>query len=143
MAGVTTETMAAEWAAAQVERVRDDPAGRMALTSRAYNGPIGNAPRHLPFRRAALSFMRWQAERGVLRPLDANPPGSPWWRAVNDRLLLDGCEALARSGFLARPPRRRSRRGFGAGLRYRPSRSARAHGIGLRPARARVLAAPA
>jgi hypothetical protein len=44
--------------------------------------------------------MRWQAERGVLRPLDGDPPGSPWWRAVNDRLLLDGCEAMARSGGL-------------------------------------------
>ena len=100
LAGIATEATAAEWAAAQVERVRDDPAGRLALTSRAYHGPSGKAPRHLPFRRAALSFMRWQAERGVLRPLDENPPGSPWWRAVNDRLLLDGCEALARSGGL-------------------------------------------
>jgi hypothetical protein len=100
VAGMTSETPAAEWAAAQVERVREDPAGRLALTSRAYQGPFGKAPRHLPFRRAALSFMRWQAERGVLRPLDENRPGSPWWRAVNDRLLLDGCEALARSGGL-------------------------------------------
>jgi hypothetical protein len=101
LAGITSETTAAEWAAAQVERVCDDPAGRLALTSRAYHGPFGQAPRHLPFRRAALSFMRWQAERGVLRPLDENPPGSPWWRAVNERLLLDGCEALARSGGLS------------------------------------------
>ena len=100
VAGITTETTAAEWAAAQVDRVRDDPAGRLTLTWRAYHGPFGKAPRHLPFRRASLSFMRWQAERGVLRPLDENPPGSPWWRAVNDRLLVDGCEALARSGGL-------------------------------------------
>jgi hypothetical protein len=100
LAGITGETTAAEWAAAQVARVRDDPAGRLALMSRAYHGPFGTARRHLPFRRAALSFMRWQAGRGVLRPLDENPPGSPWWRAVNDRLLLDGCEALALSGSL-------------------------------------------
>jgi hypothetical protein len=98
--GITAETTAAEWAAAQVEGVRDDPAGRLALISRASNGPFGNAPRHLRFRRAALSFTHWQAERGVLRPLDASPPGSPWWRAINDRLLLDGCEALALSGGL-------------------------------------------
>ena len=103
VAGVTRETTAADWAAAQVEHVRDDPAGRLALMGRAYFGPFGKAPRHLPFRRAALSFMRWQAERGVLGPLDENPPGSPWWRAVNDRLLLDGCEALARSGGLPGP----------------------------------------
>jgi hypothetical protein len=97
---MTREDTAVDWAAAQVARVRDDPAGRMALLARTYRGPLGRAPRHLPFRRAAMSFMRWQAERGVLRPLDGNPPGSPWWRAVNDRLLLDGCEAMARSGGL-------------------------------------------
>ncbi len=103
VAGITRETTAAEWAAAQVEHVRDDPEGRLALMGRAYFGPFGKAPRHLPFRRAALSFMRWQAERGVLRPLDEHPPGSPWWRTVNDRLLRDGCEALARSGGLPGP----------------------------------------
>jgi hypothetical protein len=48
--------------------------------------------------------MRWQAERGVLRPTDGELPGSPWWRAVNERLLLDGCEAMARSGGLAGEP---------------------------------------
>ncbi len=100
LAGITRETTAAEWAAAQVERVRDDPAGRLALMGRAYCGPFGKAPRHLPFRSAALSFMRWQAERGVLGPPDEDPPGSPWWRAVNGRLLLDGLEALALSGGL-------------------------------------------
>jgi hypothetical protein len=33
------------------------------------------------------------AERGVLAPPTADPPGSPWWRAVNDRLLRDKVEA--------------------------------------------------
>ena len=95
---------ASAWAAAQLERVCDDPAGRLALLTRTYHGPLGRAPRHLPFRRAAASFMRWQAERGVLDPLDGNPPGSRWWRAVNDRLLLDGCESMARSGGLLGEP---------------------------------------
>jgi hypothetical protein len=63
--------------------------------ARVFHGPTGHAPRHLPFRRAALSFMRWQARRGVLNPLDASPPGSVWWRAVNERLLRDGCETIA------------------------------------------------
>ena len=36
--------------------------------------------------------------RDVLAPLNAMPAGSPWWRAINDRLLRDGCEAVARSG---------------------------------------------
>ncbi|GAA1874093.1 hypothetical protein [Asanoa iriomotensis] len=85
---------AAEWAAAQVAAARDDPGRRIALLARTYRGPFGRAPRHVPFRRAALSFMRWQADRGVLHPAS----GSPWWRAVNERLLVDGCEAMARSG---------------------------------------------
>jgi hypothetical protein len=95
---------AAAWAGAQVAAVRDDPAARLSLIARTYRGPAGDAPRHLPFRRAALSFMRWQAHRGVLNPLDASPPGSMWWRAVNERLLRDGCEALALVGGLAGEP---------------------------------------
>jgi hypothetical protein len=51
-----------------------------------------------------MSFMHWQAERGVLRPVNATPPGSRWWRAVNERLLLDGCEAMARAGGLPGEP---------------------------------------
>ena len=82
-------------AQAQVAAVRDDPATRLALMEQLFDGPTGHAPHHRPFRRAALSFMRWQARRGVLDPLDAMPPGSVWWRAMNDRLLRDGCEAVA------------------------------------------------
>src|SRR3954447_23497352 len=91
-------------AGAQVGAVRDEPAARLALTARVFRGPTGRAPRHLPFRRAALSFMRWQAPRGVLNPLDASPPGSVWWRAVNERLLRDGCETVALLGGLAGEP---------------------------------------
>ena len=91
-------------AAAQVAAVRDDPAARLALMAQVFHGPTGSAPRHLPFRRAALSFMRWQARRGVLEPLDASPPGSVWWRAVNERLLRDGCETIALLGGLAGEP---------------------------------------
>jgi hypothetical protein len=82
----------------QVSGARDDPAARFALVDRTYHGPTGEAPRHLPFRRAALSFMRWQARRGLLNSLDSSPPGSVWWRAVNERLLRDGCEAVALVG---------------------------------------------
>ena len=84
--------------------MRDDPAARLELAARSYNGPAGEAPQHLPFRRAALSFMQWQIRRGVLAPLDQAPAGSPWWRAVNERLLRDGCEAVARSGGLGGAP---------------------------------------
>jgi hypothetical protein len=92
------------WAEAQAAAARDDPAARLALLARTYHGPMGRAPRHLPFRRAALSFMRWQAQRGLLNPLDASLPGSRWWRAVNERLLRDGCEAIALVGGLSGDP---------------------------------------
>lgn len=88
----------------QVAAVRDDPAARLALMARLFRGPTGRAPRHLPFRRAALSFMRWQAQRGVLDALDASPPGSVWWRAMNERLLRDGCEAVGLLDGLAGEP---------------------------------------
>jgi len=85
-------------AVGQVAAVRDDPSARLALATSTYHGPNGRAPRHSPFRRAAMSFMRWEVDRGVLNPLDEDRPGSPWWRAMNERLLRDGCEAVARSG---------------------------------------------
>jgi hypothetical protein len=97
---VSRDVRALDWAEAEVAAVRDDPAGRLALIDRTYHGPTGRAPRQLPFRRAALSFMRWQANRGLLNPLDASPPGSMWWREVNERLLRDGCEAVGLVGGL-------------------------------------------
>jgi hypothetical protein len=105
---MSEEGSALAWALAQVAAVRDDPAARLALIARTYHGPTGRAPRHLPFRRAALSFMRWQARRGVLNPLDAPVPGSVWWREVNERLLRDGCESVALAGGLAGEPSSRA-----------------------------------
>ena len=99
----TRGVTAAAWAEEQTAAVRDDPAARIALVERCYGGPFGRAPRHLPYRRAAMSFMRWQLRRGVLEPAHSSRPGSPWWRAVNERLLRDGCEAVALSGGLAGP----------------------------------------
>ena len=92
------------WAEAQVAKARDDPGARIALLGRTYHGPTGHAPQHLPFRRAALSFMRWQAQRGLLNPTCVSPPGSSWWRAMNERLLRDGCEVVALARGLAGEP---------------------------------------
>ncbi|MEU7766687.1 hypothetical protein AB0B25_16355 [Nocardia sp. NPDC049190] len=94
---------AAAWTEQQVAAVLDDPAGRMALMQRCYHGPFGSAPQHLAFRRAAMSFMRWQLRRGLLRPPFSEHPGSAWWRVVNERILRDGCEAVALSGGLTGP----------------------------------------
>jgi hypothetical protein len=100
---VKSGVTAAAWADQQVTAVRDDPAGRLALMQRCYYGPFGKAPRHLPYRRAATSFMRWQLQRGVLQAPFSDRPGSPWWRAVNERILRDGCEAVGLSGDLPGP----------------------------------------
>ena len=48
--------------------------------------------------------MHWQVQRGLLEPLDGSPPGSEWWRKVNERLLRDGCEAVALAGGLNGEP---------------------------------------
>lgn len=104
MVGAERTQTAARWARRQVERVRDDPGSRLALAARTYRGPIGDAPRHLPFGRAELAFMDWQLRRGVLAPPTAARPGSPWWRACNERLLRDGCETVARAGGLGGAP---------------------------------------
>ena len=101
---MSQQTAALDRAEAQVAAVRDDPSARLALMARVFRGPTGQAPRHLPFRRAALSFMRWQERRGVLDPLDASPPGSAWWRKLNERLLRDGCETIALLGGLPGEP---------------------------------------
>ncbi len=97
---VNRVTPALATAEARVADVRDDPAARLALMAQLFAGPTGHAPRHRPFRRAALSFMRWQAQRGLLDPRD----GSAWWRAMNERLLRDGCEAVALLGGTAGEP---------------------------------------
>jgi hypothetical protein len=56
---VDTGTTAAAWAAQLVASVRDDPTARLELIERSYEGPSGRDPHRLPYRRAAMSFMRW------------------------------------------------------------------------------------
>jgi hypothetical protein len=84
---------AAAIAATCVAEVRDDPLARRELLRSSYAPVLGGAPLHLPYPRAALAFMDWQLRRGLLNPVDHRRPGSPWWRAVNERLLRDTCEA--------------------------------------------------
>ncbi|TCO59518.1 hypothetical protein [Actinocrispum wychmicini] len=88
-----SHTSTAEHVDAQVAGVRDDPIARLALLRRLYEIPVGQDRARLPFRRAASAFMGWQLRRGLLNPLTGPRPGSPWWRAVNEALLRDTCEA--------------------------------------------------
>ena len=90
-----TEGTAGAYADEWVSRVRDDPGARLALLSRLYMVPPAVDRGYLPFRRAASAFMGWQLRRGLLNPESGPLPGSPWWRAVNDALLRDTCEASA------------------------------------------------
>ena len=85
---------AAAFADAQIAAVRDDPAGRLALARSIYEDPTGRRSERPRFRRAALAFTHWMAARGVLDALDGTRPGSRWWRAMNERLLHDSCEAF-------------------------------------------------
>lgn len=83
----------------KVSPVRDDPGARLALMRDSYRVPSDVDRGYLPFRQAASAFMRWQLRRGLL-----NPAGSPWWRAVNERLLYDGTEARALAFGHSGPP---------------------------------------
>lgn len=94
---------AAGYAADLVASVRDDPAGRVELMRSLYEAEPGHPELHLPYRRAALGFMAWQLRRGLLNALDGEVPGSPWWRAVNERLLRDTAEARAHALGLSGP----------------------------------------
>jgi len=87
---------AATIAAQRVAEVRDLPDGRFDLLQSSYAPPPGAPPLHRPYPRAALAFMGWQLRRGLLNPPDHEHPGSPWWRAVNERLLRDTYEARSR-----------------------------------------------
>jgi hypothetical protein len=86
---------AAAVALAKVSAVRDDPSARLSLMQNSYRVPSHVDRGYLPFRQAASAFMRWQLRRGLLNAPDSPTPGSPWWRAMNERLLYDGCEARA------------------------------------------------
>jgi hypothetical protein len=87
---------AAKIAADQVLDVRDSPHDRLELLQSSYAPPPGTKPVHLRYKRAALAFMSWQLERGLLNPPDDPHPGSPWWRAMNERLLRDTFESRLR-----------------------------------------------
>jgi hypothetical protein len=50
------------------------------------------------FARSEVAFLRFQITRGVLARVNGPQPGSPWWRAVNERLLRDTTEAMLLAG---------------------------------------------
>lgn len=118
-------------AASTVAELRDDPRGRLRLAIQFYRDGA-RRPRIDAYSRAEVAFMHWQLRRGVLAGPESNPPGSAWWRAVNERLLRDTCEA----GALARGvPGPATSRSVARWLRFveRPSPSAwyRAHNASI------------
>ena len=102
-AGDATRRIAAD-VARRVAAVRDDPDDRYALAKAFYDSTTG--PEIEGYGRAELAFMRWEIERGVLNaPHARTRPGSPWWRAVNERIIRDALEAslVAEAGGAAEP----------------------------------------
>jgi hypothetical protein len=89
--------LAAERARRDFESVEDDPAARLEFARRFYlESPDGVVH---GFGASELAFMEWEIRRGVLDRRHATAtPGSPWWRAVNGRLLLDAQEAFILRG---------------------------------------------
>jgi hypothetical protein len=87
---VINRNEARELAARRVGAVHGDAQQRVALAEESYR------PQFRAYGRAELAFLRGELTRGVLDP----ETGSPWWRAVNDRLLHDKLEAalLHRAG---------------------------------------------
>src|SRR4051812_13860809 len=90
---VTTPLDATALAAARVASARDDPARRLELASGHFGCGLPRDGSWMGFARSELAFLRAEISRGVLGPPDGRPPGSPWWRAVNERLLHDAAEA--------------------------------------------------
>jgi hypothetical protein len=96
-----TSERAAALANALVDAARDDPAQRLELAAGNFECGLPSNGSWKDFARSELAFLRAQIARGVLSPADAPRPGSPWWRAVNERLLRDAIEAtflVRRSG---------------------------------------------
>ena len=80
------EDGAASEAADRVRAVRDSVEERYSLAIEFYRD-------RMRYGRGELSFLRWAIDRGVLNPPIGAARGSPWWRAVNDRLLCHKVEA--------------------------------------------------
>jgi hypothetical protein len=101
---VSVRRSAAELAAARVAAVRDDPGQRLNLAAGSFECGLRPEGSWRRFARSELAFVRAQIARGVLAPPDGPRPGSPWWRAVNERLLRDTVEAtLLMRGCAGRP----------------------------------------
>ncbi len=79
-------------ARAKVDRVADDPAGRVQLRREFYR-KFGFAhrigiPTEFGFGASEINFLQWEVVRGVLNPIDGTPnAGSSWWRNVNADFL--------------------------------------------------------
>lgn len=93
MSAVTASLTATQLAAARVASARDDPEQRLELASGHFECGLSPGGSWRRFARSELAFLRAEIARGVLGPPDRRPPGSPWWRAVNERLLHDAAEA--------------------------------------------------
>jgi hypothetical protein len=93
MEGVTAVQTATELAAERVAAARDSPVKRLQLAAGSFQCGLAREASWTRFARSELAFLRHEIARGVLGHPDSRRPGSPWWRAVNERLLHDTAEA--------------------------------------------------
>jgi hypothetical protein len=82
-----------EVAAARVAEARDDPLRRLSLAGVSWDCGARRRRFRGNYARSEIAFLRFQIARGALARTDGARPGSPWWRAVNERLLRDTIEA--------------------------------------------------
>lgn len=69
-------------------RVPDSPQGRYKLRYefyQKYGEPFIKGKEGLG--NSELAFINWEIKRGTLNPMNAQHPGSPWWRAVSSHFL--------------------------------------------------------
>jgi hypothetical protein len=85
----------------KVDRVADDPAGRVQLRRDFYRkygfDNRTDIPAQFGYGTSEIAFLQWEVERGVLNPVNGSGTGgSVWWRNVNlDFLYYSELGALA------------------------------------------------
>jgi hypothetical protein len=81
----------AEQADHELAEVQDDPVARVQFARAFFTHDEREHIRN--YADSELAFMDWEVRRGCLNSMNAEHPGSPWWRAVNGGLLRDAREA--------------------------------------------------
>lgn len=69
------------------EQIAHSPQERLASRDKFYQNHKFDSADGIDYGSFEIDFFNHQAQRGVLNADDASPPGSPWWRKVNLKLI--------------------------------------------------------